>query len=326
MLAHEREHVRARDPLLLHAATVTVLAMPWNVAAWWLLRRVRLAVELDCDARVLGSGRDARIYGTLLLSVCERRVRGAPLLAPALLERTSSLSRRILAMHPHRPRFPRARASLCGAAAMALVALACEAPSPEVLAPDGRDVATQRLYGSPNGAAPGRSEVMKEPTELRALIGRYFPDVAKGETGPAMLIFIRNAAGEIVLTERGPADGSLLRATRRQEVDKPSATASGDTIRLAGTPARGIIRMRATGAPETGVTPAPDPSAVSGEPPVATMRAAPASRALAALRPSEIASVEVSKHSAGKLAPGALSVIWIDLKPGAHVPELAPSR
>jgi beta-lactamase regulating signal transducer with metallopeptidase domain len=73
MLAHEREHVRARDPLVLHAAAMVALLMPWNVAAWWLNRRLRLAVELDCDARVLAGGRDARSYGALLLDVCARR-------------------------------------------------------------------------------------------------------------------------------------------------------------------------------------------------------------------------------------------------------------
>ena len=49
---HEREHQRARDPLLLHAAAVGALVMPWNPAVWWMLSRLKLAVEMDCDARV----------------------------------------------------------------------------------------------------------------------------------------------------------------------------------------------------------------------------------------------------------------------------------
>src|SRR5438552_2569232 len=53
MLAHEDEHVRARDPWLLAAAAALVLLAPWNLMLWWQLRRLRLAVEMDCDARVL---------------------------------------------------------------------------------------------------------------------------------------------------------------------------------------------------------------------------------------------------------------------------------
>jgi len=117
MIEHERQHVRAKDPLVLHAAAMVALLMPWNMAAWWLNRRLRLAVELDCDARVLARGHDARAYGTLLVDVCERRSSVSPFLAPALFERTSSLATRILSMHPQRPRFPRARLAL-GAGAL----------------------------------------------------------------------------------------------------------------------------------------------------------------------------------------------------------------
>ncbi|HKB49702.1 MAG TPA: hypothetical protein VKC57_18475, partial [Ktedonobacterales bacterium] len=34
MLAHEEEHVRARDPWLLAAAGLALVAVPWNIAAW----------------------------------------------------------------------------------------------------------------------------------------------------------------------------------------------------------------------------------------------------------------------------------------------------
>ena len=44
----------------------------------------------------------SRAYGTLLLDVCSRRAQPGALLAPALLERTSSLAKRILAMQPSR--------------------------------------------------------------------------------------------------------------------------------------------------------------------------------------------------------------------------------
>ena len=50
---HVLEASHGRDPLVLHAAALLALVTPWNLALWWLNRRLRLAVELDCDARVL---------------------------------------------------------------------------------------------------------------------------------------------------------------------------------------------------------------------------------------------------------------------------------
>ena len=58
--------------------------MPWNLALWWHLRRLRLAVEMDCDSRVVGALGDARAYGELLLKVAQASSRG-PGLQPALL-------------------------------------------------------------------------------------------------------------------------------------------------------------------------------------------------------------------------------------------------
>jgi beta-lactamase regulating signal transducer with metallopeptidase domain len=66
MLRHEQEHRRAGDGRLLAAAELALIVMPWNIALWWQVLRLRVAVELDCDARVLQDA-DARAYGDLLL-------------------------------------------------------------------------------------------------------------------------------------------------------------------------------------------------------------------------------------------------------------------
>ena len=101
VVAHELEHARSGDPLLALAGVCAVVAMPWNVALWWQLSRLRLAIELDCDARVIArQHHDALVYTRLLLSVGER-VRGArhPVLAmsrsrSALAKRFDALLRR----------------------------------------------------------------------------------------------------------------------------------------------------------------------------------------------------------------------------------------
>jgi beta-lactamase regulating signal transducer with metallopeptidase domain len=94
-LAHESQHVQARDPLLLFAATMAVVLMPWNLPLWWQWRRLRFAIEVDCDTRVLASGRVADVeYAEALLNVAERSS-GAPLAAAAMCESASTLEKRI---------------------------------------------------------------------------------------------------------------------------------------------------------------------------------------------------------------------------------------
>jgi len=103
-LAHERSHIRARDPQLLAGALLLLAAMPWNLPLWWQLQRLRGAIEIDCDARLIGAGADLVDYGETLIDLGRQsaRIPGLLCAAPAtktFLERririmTSSLSRR----------------------------------------------------------------------------------------------------------------------------------------------------------------------------------------------------------------------------------------
>jgi TonB family protein len=105
ILRHEAEHARARDPALLLAAAVGVALAPWNLALRWHARRLRLAVEVDCDARVLRAHPDVRRYALLLVDVARRAAVGrTPLAAAALVEPPTDLERRIAAMHGSRTR------------------------------------------------------------------------------------------------------------------------------------------------------------------------------------------------------------------------------
>lgn len=307
MLEHERQHVRARDPLMLHAAAFCALLMPWNGALWWLNRRLRLAVELDCDARVLANGRDARTYGTLLLNVCARRARTGVMLAPALLERTSSLAKRILAMQVRRVRFSRARIALGAVTAGVVVLVACEIPTPEMLAPAGKDAASQRLYGQ-----LGSTTVGTAPTDL---VKRYFPSVARGEGGPSILFIVRSATGDVVMTERQPAAFARLPAgqggpgPRARQPVNAQVLGSGVRMREPGTQRS---ELRTPGAP-----------AASGA--VLKKRAQGGQLGLptgiGTITPDDIATVDVSKHAAGGVAPEPTSIITIMLKKGATIPQ-----
>src|SRR5207253_904071 len=73
-LAHEQSHVQAGDPALLLLGLFLVTLFPWNLPLWWQLRRLRFAIEVDCDARVLTRGMTPREYGSALLAIGERGI------------------------------------------------------------------------------------------------------------------------------------------------------------------------------------------------------------------------------------------------------------
>jgi len=129
VVTHEREHLRAGDQFVLGGAAIAVLLMPWNPAVWWMAARLRLAVELDCDARVLGAGTTAHEYETLLIDVAALSA-AHRMPALALLHPTSHLQRRLIAMRPNRIRFPRVRATFALAIACVAGVAACNAALP----------------------------------------------------------------------------------------------------------------------------------------------------------------------------------------------------
>lgn len=66
LLAHEQCRLAARDPLLLAVAYALIILMPWNLPLWWQLHRLRFAIEVDCDARMLAHGHALRDYAIVL--------------------------------------------------------------------------------------------------------------------------------------------------------------------------------------------------------------------------------------------------------------------
>lgn len=133
MLAHECEHIAARDPQRLAFALGALVLMPWNPALWWCAARMRRAIEMDCDARVLRRHPAPRAYGYLLLQVAARGNNAGPLAVPLvnLLRLPSELELRLRAMT--RPRTLAGRTALAGAAiAGAAMMAAFTAPVPRV--------------------------------------------------------------------------------------------------------------------------------------------------------------------------------------------------
>lgn len=130
VLRHEDEHRRAHDATLLFFASLTLVLAPWNLALWWQLRRLHVAVEMDCDTRVVAALGDATAYGETLLAVAQAASRG-PRLQPALLGRAGSLERRLRALvAPAPPR--RAARILLSVAVVALLLVVLTLPHPVV--------------------------------------------------------------------------------------------------------------------------------------------------------------------------------------------------
>lgn len=131
VLRHEDEHRRARDTLLLAATFLAVVVVPWNLAVWWQWRRLRLAVELDCDQRVVRALGNPAGYADLLLAVAEAGNRRTPF-QPALLG-AGDLERRLRALVAP-ARLPRALALLAPLLALLLFGAVLGAPHPVVRA------------------------------------------------------------------------------------------------------------------------------------------------------------------------------------------------
>ncbi|MDB4898841.1 MAG: TonB family protein, partial [Gemmatimonadetes bacterium] len=128
VIRHEEEHRRSHDARLLFAASLTILLMPWNLALWWQLRRLYLAVEMDCDNRVVAQLGDATAYGELLLRVAEAGSRG-PRLQPALLGGRGTLERRLMALLAPAP-LRQIQRVLLPVAALALLYVVLAMPHP----------------------------------------------------------------------------------------------------------------------------------------------------------------------------------------------------
>lgn len=240
VLLHEREHLRAGDHRLFAVAIAAVLVAPWNPVLWWQLRRLRLAVECDCDARVLARGVSLATYGASLLRVGTRLSRATWGMA-AFAEPRSHLERRVEMMtrKPSRLRSPKAIASAVASAG--LLFLACETPVVRVSA----DASLGETAPAPTRAGPGEpGDPSAGPTSLpydtppRLENG---PEVqaALGEAYPPAL---RDAGvgGRVILWMHVDEDGRVAETVVKESSGHPELdeAARGVAATMAFTPAR----------------------------------------------------------------------------------------
>ena len=140
ILAHEEEHLRARDVQLRFACGVLLLAFPWNPALWLQYRRLNLAIELDCDRRVMNRlPEHRRLYGDLLLRVGSGHGALPGLAVAALAEQPSLLERRIRQLLKKAPEVKMAQAAFLVFGAIVVVGVALSIPGITGEGPVGLD-------------------------------------------------------------------------------------------------------------------------------------------------------------------------------------------
>ena len=312
ILVHEREHLRARDHLLLAGAWLVAIAFPWHPAVWVLLERLRLAIELDCDARVLRAGESPKSYGALLIDVAAHHG-GIRIGALALADGPSHLERRILAMNAPRKRHAAlSGALLCGLGTL-LVLAACEAKIPT-----SAEIATMDVASAEKSAA--EAGFMRTPANNRTDF--FFNGVAVSDEF-ARAIEAKNIGSIEIVKSELPTGRDTIYVTSPDRMNlsaktpdsleaarfgrsvyafdqKRTSEASSEKLVAHVEAERAMMRRRTADASLGATTPPPPPptrmKVRSGEPPIITIDGKRATEAqLAALDEREIASMAVYK-------------------------------
>lgn len=162
IVAHEYEHILARDPLVLWLSQLALILLPWNAPLWWMQRRLRLAMEIDCDARVLrrrGHIETAQ-YGEALLQVNQRPAVFEPC-ALTMARSTHQLERRIHIMLGSKP------TSAATTAALLFLSSTLVAAAAQVQAPSGGTALSSTEAASPTVV---QTQIAYTPVELAPML------------------------------------------------------------------------------------------------------------------------------------------------------------
>lgn len=309
VVEHERSHVTAGDPALLLGACVGVAAMPWNPVAWHLLARLRLAMELDCDARLLRAGTAPAAYGSLLIELTSL-LPHPRVGAPAFACRPSDLERRIVAMTTRPAPHARGRLVAAVAASLAIVIAACTSEIPTAAQVEEMDVAEAEAR---IGALPG----MRVDDAVYVVDGVIVPRETAAALGPHRIASIEMQRAGVprpvvnIRTTEAAASGGAGELRRRMPY---IVRAHGDEIEV--TPKGEERKVPADGAP--GRLPSivkRNTDAVGGQPLV--LIDGIITTGTTELRGDRIASVEVIKGDAARAKYGeraAHGVILITTK------------
>lgn len=203
LLDHEREHVAAGDARLLLAAAGLLVLLPWNLPLWWCFRRLRTAIECDCDARVLRNGVSLGDYASLLLDLAAPRLRPLPALLSFATSR-SQLHTRIDAMTT-RPTLSRTRRIAMTALVASAALAACETRMPAPVAPVADYVVKEGKASPVTITGENRDSVRASLVEGVEL------SLSAADTSMDPVLVVRDATGAVVYSGRvtGARDSTM---------------------------------------------------------------------------------------------------------------------
>lgn len=231
VLLHEREHARVRDPALVAAAWGLVVLCPWNLLLWWQLRRLRQAVELDCDVRVVRRTGDRRTYGSALLEAARKSARGA---VPVVAGGESFVGERIHRLLDGTPPFRPLHAVSGVSAIVCALVLAATLPSPRAVSAWSGQALVDR---APEGARPIPREVVPvtSPAEVRGVLAGLHADRCEGGDAVGVPVHARGdgVAADPVVARRGgaPVVGRAApQLARRTDVEPRGDVAAGSSV------------------------------------------------------------------------------------------------
>ena len=190
ILRHEQEHARAYDHLALLYATLVAAVFPWSPAIWWMCRRLRAAVEMDCDQRVIAGGIGAADYGAVLLHAGSRsQARWG--FAPAMGQPRSLLEWRLRTMSEKKKKVKATHGVLLVATALVALGIACDATAPTSLEEAIEEVVTDALESRDNGVDERLADLWYDRFQ------RAFQDfrVPAGSKAPVVVVDGRRVSG-----------------------------------------------------------------------------------------------------------------------------------
>ena len=264
VLQHELEHCRARDPWIVIGSALALALVPWNLPLWWIARRARLALEVDCDARVLASEPNTTQYGKLLLLVSQRQ--RAPLFAPMLAASRSHLEQRIAAMLPVRSKRRGARIAVALAAMVVAGIAACSSHINDTIAAPKPAVANRAPDATPDQPY-FEFQVTQAVRQIPGTGNLRYPDTLRSANveGEVLAQFVVDANGQFE-----PGSFKVLRSSHRmftQAVQAAIPAMRFYPAELRGTRVRQLVQQPFTFSLSRSDSPAP--RAPAERPPVA---------------------------------------------------------
>lgn len=216
VLLHEREHARVMDPAMIASGWALLVLLPWNLLLWWQFRRLRQAVELDCDLRVVRRTRDRRGYGRVLLEAARHAREGS---VPVVAGGESFVGDRIRSLVDGTPPFRPLRAVSGFTALVCAAVLTATVPSPRAASAWSKQAVMDRLMNQNQPRDLSREALtLANRDEVARAVAELHPDDLRerGVGGTVhMLVHVRPDGGvDETMVQRSTGRPALDRAAR----------------------------------------------------------------------------------------------------------------